>query len=93
MLNKYTQIIVDDFRSHPEFDEKTQKFLVEADEQGMSFDDREAYLAKAMEASCLYSMMPVRAPNFAHEILLAAWKEIDWRAAVRLLYLVSPEAN
>lgn len=93
MLNQYTQIIVDEFRKHDGFSERTQAWLEAADSQGLTMADREGHIAKSMEASCLLSMMPVKAPNFAHELVLKAFDQIDWRAAARLLYLVDPEAN
>lgn len=93
MLNAYTQVIVDEFRKHEVFSQRTQEWLDEAEKQGLTLDDREEYLAKSMESSCLLSMMGVKAPNFAHELLLKLFDQIDWRAAARLLYLVDPEMN
>jgi hypothetical protein len=93
MLDKYTQVIVDEFRKHEGFAERAKKWLADADTQSLSTSEREAYLAKFMEATCLLSMIGVRAPDFAHSILLGAFDEIDWQKAARVLYLVSPELN
>lgn len=93
MLNQNTQIIVDEFRKQEEFTKQAEKFLERAKKEGMTAKDREEFLAKSIEASCLLSMMKVRAPNFAHEIIVKAFDGIDWRAAARALYLVQPEAN
>lgn len=93
MLNSYTQIIVDEFRKHEAFSQTAKEWLELAEEQGMTTADREGHLAESMKESCLRAMRPIKAPVFAHELVLKAFDQIDWRAAARLLYLVDPEAN
>jgi len=93
LINQNTQIIVDEFRKQEEFAREAEKFLERAKEEGMTAKDCEEFLAKSIEASCLLSMMKVRAPNFAHEIIVKAFEGINWRAAARHPYLVEPEAN
>jgi|694.fasta_scaffold00210_81 hypothetical protein len=93
MLDTYTQVIVDEFRKHEAFAERARKWLADADTQSLSASEREAYLAKSIQATCLLSMMKVRAPDFAHSILLRAFDEIDWQEAAKALYFVKPELN
>jgi hypothetical protein len=93
MLDRYTQVIVDEFRKHEGFSEGARKWLADTDTQSLSLSERQSHLAKSMQEMCLLAMLGAQAPNFAHEIVIEAFDTIDWQKAARVLYLVSPELN
>ncbi len=93
MVDAYTQIIVEEFRKHKDFLEEAQKWLAGSDAKRRSESERERYLAKILETSCLLSLARVRAPGFAHELLIRALDGVDWKAAARVLFLVNAELN
>ena len=93
MVDAYTQIIVEEFRKHDSFSKRAIEWLAEAKNIGIPPDVREEYVAKSIKRTCVMSMLDSKVPHFAHEILLKAFNEIDWRAAARILFLVEPELN
>ena len=93
MLDRYTQVIVEEFRKHEAFSERTRKWLADADTQSLSPSERQDYVARSMQATCLFSMVKIQAPHFALEILIKAIDTIDWQEAAKALYFLNTELN
>lgn len=91
MIDKYTQIIANEFSKNAEFMETTQQNVIGT---GLSKAEAVSVIGKGMCYLAAKSLVGVMAPQFAHDILFAAIDSIDWEAAAESVFFKpNPELN
>jgi hypothetical protein len=93
MIDKYTQIMADAARDHDTFAPDVRQAIEISRDYGVPTDQIVARIAHGIHLLAVRSMVDVSAPDFAHQILLAVFEQIDWAAAAEAAFFVTPELN